>query len=525
MKTSNRFRSALSGMLLACFLSAAVCVLFVLVPPRGAERMVWNGYYVVLVDRAVPADEVSRALADAGFRNVISADRTEVTFCTFDGLERVALGALEDRLDPRDPRLDPYMTTVGRYFETGDTGRRETVYYVPSREPSVLFALRLFGALRGTADGRFRVAGWNVPANILAAALFAGIAAAAAAAGSRGGRAPLVLGAVPWLVLLVFGGSARFSSAALVYIAWAWWHRAAEAYAAERLRRPERPPAVNRVATGTAVVAAAFVLAAVTELLPYRGASGAAAVFVGLCANLALTAGMVFLAAVRRERSEHRYFLPVTILGGTRFGRTGVRTVSRTARTAAAVLLAAPVVIGLAGIGSAAVVPVMQNPGPEGFTWETLEPLSAAGPKKPLPDLSDYVAHRAYQDGYPYARGYRFPETGEEVTVHEYERAEDGTTILERLRTVLRFDEAWLESVLADVPSDGVERLLLSQGRAGTVTYERVPAGPVETVRLVKELLLCAAAGVMLIFSVKNLTSVSLYDMRNTPPRRERQTV
>lgn len=523
MKMSDRFRSALSGMLLAFFLSAAVCTLFVLFPPRGGERTIWNGYYVVLVDRSVSARKVSESLAGAGFRNVISADNAEVTLCTFDGFERVAIEALGERLDPRDPRLDPYMTSVGRYFETGELGSGETVYYVPSREPALTFAFRLTDALRGVADGRFRVAGWNAAANVLAAVLFAGITAVVVAV-NRGVRVPLVLGAVPWLVLLAVSGGGRFAGAALSYVAWAAWYRRVDAYAAERLQNPERPPSVNGAATGTAVFAAAFVLAEVTELLPYRGVSGAAAVFMGVCADIALAVGLVFLAVLRRELSEHRFFLPVTILGGTRFRRSGNRTVNRTVRAAAAVLIAAPVMIALTGAGSAAVVPVMKNAGSAGFSWESIEPLAAAGPEKPLPDLSDYVAHRAYQDGYPYARRYRFPEAGEEVTIREYERAEDGVTILERSKAVLRFDEVWLESVLADVPKNGVERLLLSQGRAGTVSYERIPAGPAFAERLVKELLLCVVA-VILIFSVKNLTSVSLYDMRNTPPRRERQTV
>ena len=101
------------------------------------------------------------------------------------------------------------------------------------------------------------------------------------------------------------------------------------------------------------------------------------------------------------------------------------------------------------------------------LTPASLTALWSSAQPRELPDLADYLAHRAFQEGFPYGRRYGFPVPGETVDlVHVTERP-DGSYV-SRPETIVRFDDAWFDEALASVPA-GIPTLLAGLGGAATV--------------------------------------------------------
>ncbi|MFW6292384.1 MAG: hypothetical protein ACOC7V_08660, partial [Spirochaetota bacterium] len=99
--------------------------------------------------------------------------------------------------------------------------------------------------------------------------------------------------------------------------------------------------------------------------------------------------------------------------------------------------------------------------------YETLRSLWHTEQRRSLPDLADYLAHRAFQEGLVYGRSYGFPEPGEPVELTRFREQPDGSYSSYR-ESVLVFDEAWVAHALETAPT-GIARMLVGLGVAAGV--------------------------------------------------------
>ena len=118
----------------------------------------------------------------------------------------------------------------------------------------------------------------------------------------------------------------------------------------------------------------------------------------------------------------------------------------------------------------------MASQGLRDFSWRSVAELSArrqSAVGTVVPDVSDAVAHSAYQQALVFGRPYGFPAAEERVTVTEYIENPATGTVVPRQRTVRTFDSAWLARLTRAPPSPSVEELLLAQERPVTVRHGR----------------------------------------------------
>jgi hypothetical protein len=90
--------------------------------------------------------------------------------------------------------------------------------------------------------------------------------------------------------------------------------------------------------------------------------------------------------------------------------------------------------------------------------------LRASGSEKRLPDLADYLAHRAYQEGLLYGREYEFPRRDETVELTRFRHEPDGS-YSSFTEPVLTYDGAWVDQSLREAPP-GITRVLVGIGYA-----------------------------------------------------------
>ena len=62
----------------------------------------------------------------------------------------------------------------------------------------------------------------------------------------------------------------------------------------------------------------------------------------------------------------------------------------------------------------------MRSIGTRGLSWRTLSILADFGTRSGIPNLADYLTHRAYQETLIFAGPYEFPKPGQRIRISEY---------------------------------------------------------------------------------------------------------
>ena len=442
-----RRRTTVGG-LIACLFVGSIAAPAT-VPIFSAHTQIWEGYYLLggrlsgPLERAFPGSLTHAA---------------PVRFTVFDGFAEVPAYRLTQRLDPVDPRYDPFLRGVAGFFVTEEpSGERRSLSYVRTDLPPAGLLFRL--AFREPAAA-LAVLDFDVRRRLLAAGMVAAVALAELALRSVSGRPASGLAmagmVVPWAVAaLNAGGPAVIAAAAVVP-------------ALRRLPGPEP----TRAAGGAAAV---IVVVGVASLL-LGGAPAGFAVGAATAGSIAVAGGR-WNAGGPPSRGEPRgRRAAAAVSAGT---LVALATVVATMGTPPAVRVPAP------DAGSAASAP-------DGITWDALTGLgvSAGGPAG-LPNAADYVAHVAFQEGLPYGRAYLLPAEGERLAVSSFRVVDQQGRLLRDERVISVYDRSWLQRTVSE--AGGVGRLLLDAG-AVTVRRQRL-ADAARTYRHAAALTLALAAG------------------------------
>ena len=474
---------------------------------------IWRGYYTLVVTG--DAAELVRRLQEAEIGAVIAASSATELLTTFRGFESVPVADLQQRLDPLDPRYDPYLRHVGNWFADPSAMRDVSFVYVGSVVPPGYFAARVGGVLSGI-DAQWHFGG--LPWEELFLALLLAAAGMALQIFLRDGRTPRgwqsVL-AVPWLFLVAQGGLpvafvAVPAHCAVVRLAgavalrravlrrppaWRWpWHGALRGavlrgvtllgalivVAATVAERTAAVPVIERMALHLAIGTIwCAVLAACAWLPPRRAATER---YAGAAGHAELAADDADDTEAATERED----------GAAAHGPSPAPRLlaARLARSLLMVLIAVAILLGggrrvprpdppaevlpvtleaISGAGRLASTPPRWSEDPPVAPGVPARFQRAAG--TPLPALTDFVTHLAYQETLPFARPYRLPAPDERVVLADYRRAIDGRVVREE-RVVARFDEGWLREAVAAVPPVSIAAVLLAQDGLVAARYE-----------------------------------------------------
>lgn len=458
--------------LVLCALALLAVLLLVLpslpfIGPRPTS--LWEGYQTVLVrlggraDAALPA-----ALAKLG-PGVVSERTTSVDFYDFMGSSRVTLADLGRRLDPQDPRRDPYVRRVAGYFTVTSSEADSHVAYVPSRSGSLILFLRLRQLLGSPAASGWRLVDFDPVEKLVAVGAALGFALVMSFASHRRRRGTLLLsllGAILWTPSLLNGGAPTFALCLIMMAA--WLPLAHEWLLFVRGEGAGRSAVESRLAFfgGVAVASGALFLA-----LGGWSASRFALALSPSLSSLVLLSCVPFFCAVADRWRGKRARSPIPYVRSETDPQRG----SSLALTLALFSVALVGLLPLARGGACpAPIPVI---GARDFTWQSLAKLHARGSADRLPDLADYVSHEAYQQTLGLGRAWAFPVRDERVYQRDYLVDRSTGVIQARLETVKVFGSPWLASVVARPVPGTVEALLIAQNRPVAAAVQG-PAGP-----------------------------------------------
>jgi hypothetical protein len=459
-----------AGAVLALALSAAAITSL----PRIAERSthVWKGYETLLIRSDLARPDVLARAARALGPGVVSEVTARVSFWDFTGIADVTVAGIDGRIDPSDPRHDRFMDGLPRYFRSppdsapaaarADGGSDWHILYVPARRLAAVDYFRTGAVLGPALRGAWRLLEFDPIECIISVGALIAFAALVASPFGKGGRARLlaaVSGAVLWVPFLLPGGAARLALSFLMITAWF--------------------PIANKLVTlhgwddkllkEARVLLVRFLAAAAGGLVVLLPASGFAASAIvayagAVCASALLVAAMGLLwGRARRPRRRSRKFEPVPIVRP--------RSDPSPMNPAAVLVAAAGLLLTMAtGMLRSAPIPTpLPVLGARDFSWESLARLGSAHRALRLPDVSDLVAHEAYQETLSFGRAWGIPRPDERVYVREFSTNPRSGMIVAGLRRVKVFDSDWLDSVLSAPSSGSIQELLAAQHRAMAV--------------------------------------------------------
>jgi hypothetical protein len=462
--------SSAAALLLAAVVYLGLACALPLLPASLYHPRSWRGYTPVLFrTRELPAGLEERLRSLSGVRAVVSERTATVSFNAFDGMVRVPVDRLASRLEGRDPRFDPYLKRIDRYFHLTIGGAPACAVYLRTSVSPFLLRGRI-AALAEEAGVQFLLPDFDP--DLRRSMAGAGGLALLLLRVRRLRRLHPVLqlaAACPWLANLVAGGPADLLAFFLLPPAVLYLLELRARRLQERLaygwKESLRPRALRLVPSMLLWAAVGLLLLSPRE--PARLLVRMAAA-TGL--NLALFP-LLRLFYIRRFRlASHFPFAPLPIL----HRGTTIR------RPAPAEFVWTALFLGAMGLSilpaRLALQPSFPAPqraaGDRELSWAALEALHFNRNAAALPDLSDFVTHAAYQEGFVFGRAYAFPLPGERIYLSRYTPGSDGRRIFKTWRTVKRFEPAWLGITLAGLGEESVERMLLEQGRA--VAVERV---------------------------------------------------
>ncbi len=448
------------------FFFAAVVAPF-LAPAARAEKQLWSGYAMLLVAGDHSESDVLERLTLVGYDDVRAPSSTYATYNDFGALARIAVADLPERFSQHDPRYDPYLRGLPMFFTAYDGVQTHAVYYVATDDHPFRVHQNIRRALSGVTTKWFLVE-WSFDDGIVYVGAFALMLIALAVGGVRR-RVLIGFGGIPCLSAVFMGGAYTFVLVGVAFFAWALVIDRGFPALEHRIRYGRRAAPDGR---GARFIYAAVALPAVVGYVARRSPAAVTSIIPPIIGLIAVSIVVAVLIERKLHNEEHRVFAPVPILTGTRYARPVSGLSGAAVAAIFLVLLATPLAHGF-------ILPSRTVAFPQPVSYTGASELSFSGigalaryrAADALPDLSDYLAHRAFHDGFMYARSFDVPTAGETVTVAVYERR--GESVERTEYTPIVYDEAWLASVLTR--DRGMHDVLLDQNTPNGVVVRQSP--------------------------------------------------
>ncbi|MFW6338216.1 MAG: hypothetical protein ACOC25_04755 [Alkalispirochaetaceae bacterium] len=451
----------------------AFLLLLALTTSAPGNRTIWSNWYTLLVSYDQDISQIHEKISGPAGPRVISAANAEARFQGFPELQGVTVRELPERLDPEDPRLDPYLRSLPHFFTVRRGEERYHLLLIDrDRSPRSLLAhlrSRLGGGVhRGwPATGEDWIFVDALGANsVLIGGLFLLWAGGVLFFFRSNWLAgvPLLLSFLP---AVATGAPGTVAAGLLLF---ALLHVLKSCRRELRLREEKSYRRVLWALRVPDIIPAGWSLLSVGILLLAAGEGGGVAIRVVGSFFLALLAILLVLVADYRRyvAYEHHPFTATSILT-RRFGAPQPKPGLPGTLWGSGGLLLVVLVSLLVPPVKAPPVPAPSGQKLSEVSYEEIAGLFEEG-SGDLPNVASYVAHRAFQESILYGGTFDVPVVGEEVVLPTYEMVEG--RLRESREAVLRFDQQWLEETLeGGAAYPGVQTVLLSEDRLSGVEY------------------------------------------------------
>jgi len=434
---------------------------------EAPRRQVWQGYDLVLVDRESVEDlsTVERIFTAAGCEDVLTERSQNVYLFNYPEVEIFSFSELDSFLSPQDMRNDPYLRGLNRYFHGRYGGGEAHVVYIKEGQDEDLQGALEMMESRGInyarpENSRGGSSFYWLPLALTMMALTLYMPASARLLFLAGGV--LLFVGYPVMDFVLFG------TLVLNLMGWAllsgWYAPALKQHFNIGIDGLSRG-VVQRLSFY-------LIILILSGTFLFIGIEGFFPIFASLLDTLVIHGALLvlfaYLSEIRVRKQDHTLFFPVSLLGAERYKaravRLGVLLFALTFALPLGFLLLYPQSDGFEKQGGSLEYPYpvsLVGDGADELTWENMLEAASNDDSK-LPNLIDYVTHRAYQETFFYGRPYGLPVPREEVFLPVFERV--GNQVITKNRRVKLFTDKWYADIIEAASEGGVPALLLAQG-------------------------------------------------------------
>ncbi len=414
----------------------------------------WKGYYQLIFSDEISSGTITRILSANGFGNFISAENQRVRVFSYGSPEYVSVNRLPEYFVGSDPAYDPYLRGLGGYFRGRADGMDVQVIYLPADSSPFRTYVKLKRVLSP-------VSGWwsFVDFQPVQRMIYFGLILVLNVSLfllTRGNRKMFFVTFLSWFFPLVFGGLPSLISAASYQFCWILlsshlfdnykYYLNYRCLDREKLRK-----SYGALLFSAGVYVSVFIL--------FYRESGFLIPFVSFLMQLSGTAAVLLFMHVQHAGRIHKLFFPVEIKDRKRIFNLDELY---TAGAFFVFLFLAPLLYQFSYT-----VEKITLPAPVSVTKDktvsflSLKNLFNVKTDGALPDLSDYVAHMAFIDGYLYGRDYGFPSADEQVGISVYKK--EGAKVYRENLMVNMFTDSWYKSIITSAEGSGLTGMLLNQ--------------------------------------------------------------
>ncbi len=528
-----------SGISLLIYLVCCFCCFYLYPPSRVANRQIWKGYYTLLFRTDYNnLQRITEHLKDCNYRFISELNET-VEISNFGTKEKIRLIDLKKRFESLDPRFDNYMKKLPLFFHPGDHHKSKAVgnvtengwkiVYIKSSKTPILFFSRLGMDLSGCGIEWHPGGGslFSKTAPVLSGILFLLFILLF----FKGRRIYYFFGALPWGILFINGDSVVITVGILLFFVWSFSLEAIllnynffQNYSS-RNQDSARFAAVRFLYLFSFISVVIFITISNPVILP--------SILAGAAANIMIIGFHIFIFEIKKRKRIHTLFYQTRICPENTLNilRRNLKIKHRIAREpmgiaaaffAAFLILVTPLMPVFFGYGDSVLIPVpVGGKKSNSFPWRC--PGGSVGISenngiKELPDICDFITHRAYQKGYFFGFPYRLPEKNEKILLSTFQL--DGNLIKKSKKEFFRFSPEWLNDILSNLHS-GIPLMLKNQDILCTVKYAKKGEQAVDLFSWLGCLFICLFAFAPLVFLNTYLTPEVLYDNKSSEERRK----
>ncbi len=425
------------------------------------QDQMWSGWTVLLVDGREDLDSVLPLLNQEGFTAVSRYNQT-FQLQDYGRMKTISLIDYETLLEPLDPRIDPYMQGVGEYFSARDaSGETWEIFYINDADSALPHGSELSAVLEESgltyalperenhSSRAFSVLG-------LMFFLILGLT-------NPGAWKEVLFYSLPWIAALGTGEPELLFSNNLAAYGMLLMGRDVRRLWKHQIEYPVQVPHLVRQFMKTAFPGGFLLIGSLAFLVLSRRPGFVPGILLGITAHTALiTAEMSFLLW-RSRRRLHRLFHPLPLVQGNKF--ITIPPLGQSALIAVSLMLL-PLSAELMIRETDWELP-LPEPVSQAISWDNLAHEWAHGAPENLPGLQDFLAHRAYQEGFFYGGVYEFPGAGDKIGRSRF-AIQEGKVIEEEV-SLVAFDNEWFVNSLDSSSASGVPQILLTQGRLSRV--------------------------------------------------------
>lgn len=476
----------------------------------------WKGYYQLVYDETVSSVLITSLLAQKGFSGVISEENEKVSVFAFGKNKVIPLSAVPDYFETSDPLYDSYLKKLGGYFEGSNGKTKIRVLYIPAEKSPLLTYISVRKALI-SLKGSWILINFQPLQQLFLGMLILAFQIVLFILSGRS-KQLFLFSLLPWFFLYIFGGFQYAVVSVGFQFLWILLLKKFIPHVNAYLdfHRIDIPVKVNLVKSITV-----FLIVFMGTVFIFHDSLNLYVLFISVFLQVIGALSSLGVVYFKHRYRLHKLFYPILIkekwkcLKMNEVSATGILFI---------ILLIAPFFYRIPLMGQNITLAVPCGiPHTGELSLKNLKILYSFKQKDTLPDLSNFLCHRAYIEGYPYGRSYTFPAEGSSFSLFTFKN-ENGMVRKEN-STIKLFTDSWYKSIIASIDGSSIPALLLKQRFPVAVGYVHINSLAQNERNLKKFFLFYLFLLIPFLFWVWSDLSLSKGGIKHLFVRRRRQVV